>query len=122
MTKNGFPISSPTVLKKYYIKTISPTLSNYKTASHREPFSLHFYSTFSLQTCPPQSTKLITYADDISLISQHPDVNTAPQHTQEYLHSLENWLITNRMTASSLKSSITLLTTDRHQSSLHPLS
>src|SRR5678816_3116557 len=28
---------------------------------------------------------------------------------------------TNRMTASPLKSSITLLTTDRHQSSLHPI-
>src|SRR5678815_979602 len=101
MTKNGSPISSPTVSLRSYTKTTSPIRSNYKIASHRAPFSLHFCLTFSQQIYLPLPTKLITYADDISLISQHPDVNIATQHTQEYLHLLENWLSSNRMTAVS---------------------
>src|SRR5678815_1336200 len=89
MTKNGSPISSPTVSLRSYTKTTSPIRSNYKMASHRAPFSLHFCSTFSQQIYLPQPTKLITYADDISLITQHPDVNIATQHTLSLIHISE---------------------------------
>ena len=84
------------------------------------PFLFKLF-TSDLNTPTHPSTKLFTYADDITLISQHSNFNTATNHTQDYINLLQNWLSTNRMTASPDKSSVTLLTTDRHQSALHPI-
>src|SRR6201990_3755612 len=90
--------------------------------SHREPFYPLYYLTYTQQTYPPhkhQDIKLITFADDISITIQNPSIPTATTLTQSYVQQLETWLKSNRMTAFPEKSSITLNTIDRHQSSLH---
>src|ERR1700755_3713229 len=55
-----------------------------------------------------------------SITIQNPFILTSTTLTQLYIQQLETWLKSNRMTASPEKSSITLITTDRNQSSLHP--
>src|SRR6201990_2492486 len=55
-----------------------------------------------------------------SITIQNPFILTSTTLTQLYIQQLETWLKSNRMTASPEKSTVTLITTDRHQSSLHP--
>ena len=53
---------------------------------------------------------IFSYADDLTILSQHPVVDTAADHLQQYIHRLEEWLTTNRMSVSPQKSSLTLIT------------
>ena len=69
---------------------------------------------------PDLKVKTYSYADDLTILGQHHKYPIAARNVQSYLNSLENWLAQNRMTVSSQKSSVTLLTPDRHESSKHP--
>ena len=55
-------------------------------------------------------THLLSYADDLTIFSQHPNPVTAAAHLQEYILRLEEWLKKNRLTVSPTKSSLTLIT------------
>ena len=55
-------------------------------------------------------THILSYADDITVFSQHPNFETAATHLQEYIHTLESWLQTNRLKVSTSKSTLTLIT------------
>ena len=61
-----------------------------------------------------------SYADDLTLLAQHPVVDTAADHLQQYLHQLEAWLTSNRMSVSAAKSSITLVTPFNREYRLEP--
>ena len=80
------------------------------------------FNLFTLDLPIPHSpnSKLITYADDITIVTQNTSIPINTLDTQSYITQLELWLTSNRMSASAEKSSITLITTDRHQSSEHP--
>ena len=52
----------------------------------------------------------MTYADDITILAQHPKHETAATHLQQYIHELEQWLTNNRLKVSTNKSSLTLIT------------
>ena len=72
-------------------------------------------SLFSLFTQDlPESTnpavKIYTYADDLTIVSQHPRVDEAAIQLQDYLKRLEEWLATNRMSAEGSKSSLAVVT------------
>jgi len=41
-------------------------------------------------------THILSYAEDITIFSQHPKPKTAAAHLQEYIYTLEEWLQTNR--------------------------
>ena len=56
------------------------------------------------------NTHLWSYADDLTIISQHPKHETAAVQLQSYIHTLENWLTTNRLKVSANKSALTLIT------------
>ena len=55
-------------------------------------------------------THILSYADDITIFSQHTKHETAASHLQQYIHSLEQWLDTNRLKVSPTKSILTLFT------------
>ena len=55
-------------------------------------------------------THVLSYADDITIFSQHPKGETVAAHLQEYIYTLEEWLQTNRLKVSPTKSTLTLIT------------
>ena len=55
-------------------------------------------------------THVLSYADDLTIMAQHPRHETAANNLQEYIHTLEHWLDTNRLKVSANKSSLTLIT------------
>ena len=69
---------------------------------------------------PDLKVKTYSYADDLTILGQHEKHVIAARNVQSYLNLLEAWLTQNRMTVSPQKSSVTLLTPDRHESSKHP--
>ena len=69
---------------------------------------------------PPPDVLLLSYADDLSIASRNPDIKTATNQVQEYLLQLGIWLSQNRMSASPKKSTVSLFTSDFHQSKAHP--
>ena len=71
------------------------------------PFSLF---THDLPEPTNPAVKIYTYADDLTIISQHPRVDEAAIQLQDYLRRLEEWLTTNRMSAEGSKSSLTVVT------------
>ena len=55
-------------------------------------------------------THILSYADDITIFTQHPDPLIAAKLLQDYLHLLEDWLRANRLKVSPAKSTLTLIT------------
>ena len=82
-------------------------------------------SLFNLFThdLPPSTpnTNINSYADDITIHSQHPKIETATNYAQQHINHLQRWLNDNNMSASASKSTVTLLTPDRRESNTHPL-
>ena len=83
--------------------------------------------THDIPTPTQPNTHTMTYADDITIISQHPKHETAATHIQQYITDLEQWLAQNRLKVSANKSSVTLIppynreyTTHHHQQHPHP--
>ena len=64
--------------------------------------------------------KLRSYADDLTITSQHCKVHTATSNLQPYMDSIQRWLTLNRMEASPQKSTVTLLTSHKKESHMHP--
>ena len=56
------------------------------------------------------AVKIYMYADDLTIVSQHPRVDEAAIQLQDYLRRLEEWLTTNRISAEGSKSSLTVVT------------
>ena len=50
--------------------------------------------------------KEYTYADYLTIVSQHPRVDEAASQLQDYLKRLEEWLTTNRMSAEGSEPSL----------------
>ena len=75
---------------------LSPSLFN---------FYLH-----DIPTPHTPTVNMFSYADDLSVLSQHADFSIAADNLQAYLSQLEVWLTSNRMVASPQKSSLTLIT------------
>ena len=69
----------------------------------------------------PAHITMYSYADDLTILAQHPKYTVASRNLQNYLNTLEEWLTENRMSVSPQKSSVTLLTPDLHESSKHPV-
>ena len=63
-----------------------------------------------LPTPTHPAVSIASYADDLTIVSQHYKVDVAAENLQGYIHQLEDWLTLNRMEVSAQKSSITLLT------------
>jgi len=70
------------------------------------PFKLYMHD-IPLSTHP--DTHILSYAEDITIFSQHPKPKTAAAHLQEYIYTLEEWLQTNRLKVSPTKSKLTLI-------------
>ena len=56
----------------------------------------------------------------MTIVSQHPVVAAVADHLQQYIHRLEEWLTTNRMSVSPQKSSLTLVTPYTSEFRLEP--
>jgi len=80
-------------------------------------FNLYLHD---LPTPTNASVNTLTYADDVTIISQHHRHETAANNLQTYIHSLENWLETNRLKVSANKSSLTLITPYNVEYNTHP--
>ena len=70
-------------------------------------FNLYMHD-IPLPTHP--DTHTLSYADDITIYTQHTKPETAATHLQNYIHTLEQWLETNRLKVSTPKSTLTLIT------------
>ena len=46
----------------------------------------------------------ISYAEAITIFSKHPNPETAASHLQEHIYIMEQWLYTNRLSVSLIKS------------------
>jgi len=63
---------------------------------------------------------ILSYADDITIFSQHPNQHTATTQLQDYINTLEQWLHSNRMKVSPSKSTLTLITPHADEYNLQP--
>ena len=74
--------------------------------------SLSLFSLFTHDLPVPTNPalKIYTYADDLMIVSQHPQVDEAAIQLLDYLKRLEEWLTTNHMSAEGSKSSLTVVT------------
>jgi hypothetical protein len=61
---------------------------------------------------PPIGIKLFTYADDITTLSIHHDIEKAQINLEPYLSKLHNWTIENNLKLNPDKSTSTLFTLD----------
>ena len=77
---------------------LSPTLFNIYTADIPTPTSPHI--------------KVITYADDITVLSSHTKVNIAQHTVTPYLQNIKNWAADNNLTLNAAKTTATLFTPD----------
>ena len=70
----------------------------------------------------PQTSEIsiASYADDLTIASQHPSVDTAASNLQQYMSLLEGWLTANRMQVSAPKSAITLITPWNQEYGMEP--
>ena len=69
---------------------------------------------------PPAPLKLIIYADDITILSPHPNISTATLNTQNYLNTLNSYCTSNKLKISPEKSTTTILTPDPAEYSATP--
>ena len=109
-------VISNTITKHFYTSIIMdshPKPGFSITVCHRGPSSLPL----SLQTLPLRSAHcsdsgdiIASHADDLTIVSQQPHVDTSVRNLQTYIHQLEAWLTSNRMSELAPKSSITLVT------------
>ena len=58
------------------------------------------------------SLNLITYADDITITSSHPNINTATQNLLPYLNEIHTWAHNNNLQINPTKTTSTLMTPD----------
>ena len=58
------------------------------------------------------SLNLIVYADDITITSSHPNINTATQNLLLYLHEIHTWAHNNNQQINPTKTTSTLMTPD----------
>ena len=70
-------------------------------------FNLYMHD---IPTPTTPNTNIMSYADDLTILSQHPKYETAAAQLQTYIHTLEHWLSQNRLKVSTTKSTLTLLT------------
>ena len=82
---------------------LSPTLFNIYTADIPQP---------------PPGTKLVTYADDITIMSSHRHPQTAQNQVQPYLDQIHDWTTNNQLTLNPNKTMTTLFTPDPAEYSL----
>ena len=68
------------------------------------PFSIYASTTFH------PDVHILSYADDMTLFSQHPKPESAATHLQENKYKLEQWLHTNKLNVSQTKFTWTLNT------------
>ena len=75
--------------------------------------------THSLQHIPLRHTtlqisslNLITYADDITITSSHPNINIATQNLLPYLNEIHTWAHNNNLQINPTKTTSTLMTPD----------
>ena len=76
--------------------------------------------THDMPTPTQSNVKLMTYADDITITSQHHKHAVAAEQLQIYLNTLHDWFHSNRLKISAHKSSLTLLTPDTREHSVQP--
>ena len=69
---------------------------------------------------PPPNIKLIKYADDITIYTSRPAVADLINGLNIYLSEVLNYIINNKLTVSTVKHTVTLLTPDTHEHHLHP--
>merc|ERR1719259_1400575 len=99
-TKRRFPNGVPQG------SVLSPTLFN--ISMHDIPLLTH------------PDVHILSYADDITIFSQHPNPHIAATQLQDYINTLEQWLHSNRMKVSPSKSTLTLITPDASEYNLQP--
>ena len=66
-----------------------------------------------------ENTKIITYADDITILARDRNHRRAANNVQHHLNDLQQWLTTNQMSAAAHKSSSTLFTSYNRERSHH---
>ncbi|XP_029655729.1 uncharacterized protein LOC115229537 [Octopus sinensis] len=67
-----------------------------------------------------EDTLILSYADVLILAARDKKISTASTRLQTHLDLLESWLVTNHLSPSPFKSSVTLFTSDRRQLDQHP--
>jgi len=84
--------------------------------SHTSNIFLH-----DIPTPTSQDTKILSYANDITITSTHVKHNTAATNAQYYLNALQTWLTTNRLKVAPEKSTATLITNYKQECNLTPV-
>ena len=85
---------------------LSPTLYNLFSHDIPTPTTPYTYS--------------LSYADDLTVMAQHPKHETATEYMQTYMNRLEQWLNINRLKVSANKSTITLITPYNREYTVRP--
>ena len=75
---------------------------------------------FFISDCPVPAEEMSSYADDITIWSTSPHLETAESQLNIHLNRLSFWTNQKRLTIAPHKSSVTLFTPDTHQSTYHP--
>ena len=99
-TKRRFPNGVPQG------SVLSPTLFNL------------FMHDIPLPTHP--DVHILSYADDVTIFTQHPNPHTTATKLHDYINTLEQWLHSNGMKVSPSKSTLILITPYADEYNLQP--
>lgn len=69
---------------------------------------------------PPDNVKLVTYADDISILSSGPNINALCDDINDYVPAVTQFLTNRGLIVSPEKSSVTLFTSATKEANVHP--
>ena len=70
--------------------------------------------------CPIPDTDMTSFADDFTLVASAPSIVEAEARANRLCSLLVRWADGKQLPIASQESSVTLLTSDTHQSRLHP--
>ena len=92
-----------------FLQGFDPSETEYHKAPSYPPLCSTFFSTTSQLPPHKDDTKILSYADYITITSTHAKNNTAVTNAQHYLNTLQTWLTINRLEVAPEKSTATLI-------------
>ena len=95
----------------------------YTNGSPRCSVLSHTLSNLYMRNIPlptHRDTHILSYANNLTVFSHHPDPEFVATLLQESIYILETWFQTNRLKFSTTKSTLTLITSWNHEYTLQP--
>lgn len=102
-----------------YLRTQSPFKSIHTGVPQGSVISPSLFNYF-ISDCPVPPSNIASYADDLTIFVASPRLNVAEEDLAVLLSGISEWSTAKKLAIAPDKSSVTLFTSDTHQSRIHP--